>query len=384
MSPKTYLAAPQDMRKVGSLEQLQNMPNVLKIHGEFYDVFQSQFPLMPTEFDSQWGGNIRLMSSIQNTTTCPGRQTNLIGGLSVDVPFLVTRISMIAFGETKKFTLPGQLVPRASVAGTCPAVGPCADGSIAGAEDAALYWGGAIDQFIVNVFQRFRLQFAIGRFLLVDDSLFDIGHLPPPCFDGASDSLAPAASYVKEVNDVLAGKGCSKMFLPQNSTAGSLCVGAPTAAVTYGCVTIGSKRPYCLNPGILLLPGWPINVELVAVENDCCFLPAMRRNSVLDCAATPQYDDSLAAGCGSATVPGGCLSFGIELGGVYFTPECCLQFAQTYGYGVMGQMLSGNPYLGGIINDPNIRARALQGLSGVQADDFKRFLGSPAIPTKTG
>lgn len=375
---KTYLAAPQDVRVVRSLGQLDAMSQFEKTRATFYDVQQYQFPLMPSEFDANFGRSIRLMSSIPNTP-CPGRQTNLIGGLSVDVPFLVTRVSMIAFGETKKFTIPGQLVDRASVTGTCPDVGPCSAG-----QDAALYWGGAIDQFIINFFQAYRLQFAVGRYLLLDEALFDVGHLPPPCFDGASDSLVPAASYIREVNDVLAGKGCGKSFLPQ-TVAGSACIGAPTAGATYGCVTIGSKKPFCLNTPLLLLPGWPIDLELIPVEADCCFLPAMRRNAVLDCeSAAPSFDAALAAGCGAYTVPGGCLSLGIELGGVILTPECCLQFAAAYGYGAMGQMFIGNPTMSGWINNQEVRQRALAGLPEKQAIDpnLNRFLGSPAVPVK--
>jgi len=387
-----YMGSPGDFNKIGSLQQLQEMPNFLKTRAFFYDVQQFQFPLTPAEFDGSFGGTIKLFSTIPNQP-CPGRQTNMLAGTTVPEPFLLTSIQIVAYGETKKFSMPGQFVDRAAVAGTCPAVGPCAEpepGIDCGvgcaptasdvSQDATLYWGGAIDQFIVNFMQAYRLELALGRYLLLDEANFDIGMKPPPCFEGASDSLVPAQGYIREVNDILAGKGCSRMFLPQNVAAGSLCVGAPTAGATYGCVTVGGTRPFCLNYPLLLLPQLPLNIQWTRVENDCCFFPAMRRNSVVDCGAGPTTaDGSLPAGCNASwTIPGGCLSLGLNLGGFILTPQCCLSYINQFA--VAGSLFEnlyvGNPYLGGIINNPAIRSN----LAGVPDQSaLNRFLGAPKI-----
>lgn len=388
---KSYLGTPQDFGKVGQFQALREIPWA-KITTYYYQVQQFQFPLTPAEFDGNFGGTIRLFSLVDNQP-CPGMQTNAAVGSSVNEPFVALGTCIIATGESKSFTLTGQFIDRNAIncppcppaAGTtgavCPPVGPCADGTFPSAENAAVFWGGSTWQFIANFFQAYRLQIAINRrFLVVDEALMDVGMCgTPACFEGFGDSLVPAMPYVREVNDILAAKGCGKVFLPQNVAAGSLCVGAPTAAAAYGCVKVMglANRMYCFNYPLVFLPGMSFDISLVRVENDCCFLPAMRRNSVVDCGGPcPTADAILPPGCGCAwTIPGGCLSIGLALKGYALQPAACLQFLADYCLpgSPLEALYVGNSYVGGLVANPAIRAN----LAGTPDQNLNRFLGQP-------
>lgn len=400
MAQQSYRATPEDFNKIGSLQQVRDN-GWAKIPTALYQVQQYQFPLTPSEFDSGFGGSIPFFTTQQNQG-CPGMQTNAGLGASTFEPFLAMGVGIVAIGESKSFTMPGQLCDRGIIGsgaggactpgglgagGTpaaCPEIGPCAADDPC-CDNAALYWGGSTWQFIANFFQAYRLNVILnGRFLIVNESLFDVGMAPvPACFDGFGDSLVPAMPYIREVNDVLSGKGCSKVFLPQNVVGGSLCIGAPTANAAYGCVKILglSNKVWCFNYPILFLPGWPINTTLVSVENDCCFKPAMRRNSVLDCGGSaPTPDASIPSGnCAAWTVPGGCLSLGLILKGYGLQPAACVDYLTNMvpPGSALESLYIGNPYISSLMSNPALRAN----LAGVPDAENKlgRFLGQPKM-----
>lgn len=376
---KSYLGTPHDFNKLGSCQALKDM-SWAKIATYYYDAQQFQFPLTPAEFESNFAATIKLFSLEQNQQ-CPGRQTNAAIGSSVNEPFVALGAGVIAIGESKSFTAPGETIPRTSGTQPCPPIDGC---SLSGGTQAALYWGGSTWQFIANFFQAYRLQIAINRrFLVVDESLFDVGMVPAPAeFVGFGDSVVPTTRYAREVNDVMAGKGLPCIFMPNNITSGSLCVGAPTALAAYGHPRIIglSNRIFCFNYPLLFLPGMSFDAVFTRVENDCCFLPAMRRNSVFDCSCdTP--DASIAPGtvCCTMTIPGGCLSIGLVFKGFALQPAACLSFLNEYCLpGTAYESLYvGNPFIGNMIANPALRAN-LAGVPGGE-QSMQRFLGQPKV-----
>lgn len=370
MAKHALAVTPHDFNKIGSLQAFKETPWA-KIPTYYYDVTQHQFPLTPAEFDANFNGEIRLFSLEDSV---PGHQTNAAVGSSVNEPFIATGVGVVAIGENKSFTLPGQLVD--SPVTDCPPIGPCADG-----QNAALYWGGSTWQFIANFFQAYRLNVLINRrFLVVDESLFDVGMVPvPPEFVGASSSLVPGMPYVREVNDVMSAKGILKTFLPQNVAGGSLCVGAPTAGVTYGHPRIIglSNRIFNFSYPLLFLPGMSWDAKFTPVENDVAFLPAMRRNSVLDASAgIPVPASGMSAPCGAWTVDGGTVSIGLVFKGCALQPAACVQFLTDFVPAGSGyeSMFIGNPYISSLMSNPILRAN----LAGVPEDaNLRRYLGNP-------
>ena len=359
---------PRDFASVGNVGALTST-SWAKIPTYYYDVSQVQLPLLDDEFNTRFGGTVPLFNEIQST---PGRQTNAETGSGVNEPFLALGVGVVAIGEGMAFTLPGALdtIDRSAGAACIPKVDGCAGDEGGTKRNAALYWGGPGWNFINAFFQRFRLEMLVNkRFQIVDESLFDVGMVPTPAeFFGASDSLIPGMPYVRAVNDVLASKAINKTFLPQNS-AGTVCVGAPTAGVTYGHprITGLSNRIYCFNQPIPILPGMRFDVKFAPVENDIAFLEAMRRETVLDPANPTRPDAAFESDtiCNSAmtasayTVAGGTLSLGLVFKGFALQSKACVEYVSDYivsGSAMANMVYSASgPYLGQLLSQPGVR-----------------------------
>lgn len=394
---------PRDFQALGSIAAIDPSRNNgklgaangawAKIPAYYNDVQQRALPLTQAEFDAAFGGSIPLFDSTGST---PGRQTNAETGDGVNEPFLAMGVGIVAIGEGKAFTLPGALmdINRSGSPATIPQVDGC-EGDEGGGESgdersAALAWGYPTWNLITALFQRYRLQLAVNRrFLLVDEALNDVGMVPvPPEFVGASDSLVSAMPYVRQVNDVLASKTdfAGKVFLPQN-IAGTVCVGAPTAAVTYGHPKIPglSNRIFCFNQPIPILPGMRFDTKFIPVENDLAvggYLDNMNREVVLD-PATPTFPDAAyttdtitntGLTAGIFTVPGGSVSLGLVLKGYAMQPRCCVEYVTQYMTqgSAMQNMVYGqaHQYLGMLLNrkdlfgnDQGLLGRLAQGLN---------------------
>lgn len=369
---RAYPIETHEFQKIGSLGAAMDQ-SWSKIPTYYYDVQQHQFPLTQAEFDTDYADTINVFDPADNV---PGHQSNATNAAGVNEPFLAMGVGIVAIAEGLSFTIPGRLVTQPDA----PACAPIVDGCPTGTDrDATLWYGGAIWNFVEKFFQAFRLQVAVNnRFLIVDESLFDVGMTPtPPEFVGASSSLVPAMPFIRETNDVMDDKGFGKNFLPQN-LAGTDCPGAPTAAVTYGHPRIIglANRIYCFNRPIPILPGMRFDTSFVRVENDNSFLAAMERMGVLNPAAatTPSAGVSDIAICNdsgafasSFHVPGGTLSLGLVFKGYALQPRACVEYVANYmAQGPMADALAGNQYLTNLL---------LQGVKGANLagapDDIK-------------
>lgn len=368
-------------RFYGTVGQAAATP-LAKLRAYYYFVEQLQFPLTPEEFSNKFSASIPLF--VDNPQSCPGRQTNASFAAGTNEPFVVLGVGVVAIGKGFGFSLPGRMVAAPTDGDCVPVVDGC---PAAGQRDAVLDYGGAHWRFIEALFNAYRLQMAVWRrYLVVDESLFDVGMVPDsPEYVGAGHALINAMPFVRETNEVLADKGCDLRFLPQNH-AGTECIGAPTAEVMYGhnAVRGVGNRIFCLNQPVVYLPGMRFDVQFTRVDNDCCFLPDMERASVLDC-GTPTlpaagYADEF---CGVGTggfpgvynVPGGCLSFGVVLTGYALTPAACLDYMLTVSPGsIQAQMLSGNQYAGELYRKARNGDQQLAGvLAGHESDAKKHF-----------
>lgn len=402
---QTFRSTPAELNAVASLGEVLGQggsPAVgwAKIPTYYYDVSQYRFPMTLTEFQSAFGGTVPVFDSSQPT---PGNQSNAATGDGVNAPFLALGVGIVAIGEGEAFSVPGALITRPAA----PATTPCFDGCVptggisnAGgsgtdteARNATLWWGGPTWRFIEKMFQAYRLQVAINRrFLVVDESLFDVGMAPvPPEFVGAGDSLIPVHPSMRQTNDVMREKSIDKIFIAQNQ-AGTLCVGSPTANVTYGHPRIIglANRIYCFNKALPILPGMRFDTSFVRVENDLAvggFLSSMQRDAVLDVesAQTPDQDllEGLTSTCSgyssSFTVPGGTVSFGLVFKGFELHPDACVDYVARYMMpdSIEMRMLQGNSYLAGLISQ-SIKANlaGVGGVGGIPEDLAKKLLKS--------
>ena len=384
----TIKAGPREFTKIQTLGQIDKMPLTRLLKANLYDVEQVQLPMTTEEFNTKFPGTKKVFDLLSDTP-CPGRQTNAGTGMTVEAPFLLTGVGLLAIGEGYGFTLPGIVVDKPAVPEAIPCTSGCVSDCASGDRNAALAYGYPTWSILQKFFQAYRAQMYIGRhFQLFDEAAFDIGlAATTPEFVGASDSLISAMNYVREVNDQMDSKGMDKVFIPPNvavGTNGTECIGAPTAGVTWGAThTPGvANRLYQLCMPVLWLPGMTLDLRLTEVENDCCFRSAMQRDGVLDpdsptkpsAAFTEELECGV--GCGSVfTVPGGCFSLGMVLTGYDITLAACVEYLTTVpGGGAMEELYQnlGVGAVAALINNPGLK-NYLGEMPSEQADSLRRF-----------
>lgn len=367
---------PSDFGKLGRIDIALDS-SWAKIPTYYYDVRQHRFPLTPQEFSDNFDGG--QISVFDTDTPEDGRQTNATTAAGVHEPFLAMGVGVVAIGQGEAFTYPLEVADRGA-----PGCAPAAPGCVSGdttTRQGALWWGSSTWHFIEALFQAFRLQIAVNRrFLVVDESLFDVGMVPtPPEFVGASSSLLPAMPFIRATNDVLKSKSTGKVMLPQN-IAGSSCVAAPTASATFGhprIIGLGN-RMFCFQNPLPILPGMRFDTKLVGVPGGSAFTEAMRRASVFDyeSATTPDSDYTEEV-CGTElfssafTIPGGVVSLGLVFKGFALAPAACLDYVANYTLSGsrMVDLLAGNSYLTGLL----VNAKHAN-LAGIDEDVAKRLL----------
>lgn len=370
-------------KKCSSIGEAANVP-WCSLTAIISDQTQIKLPMTTSEF-SKFEGDINFFNVDTEAQPCPGRQiTGAFTGARVETPFLALGAFMILIGEGYAKTLPGALITEPG----SESATPCFDGCIpvgglegdAAARNAALYWGGPTQLFLEAFSQAYRFQVRMGRRIVVVDELADhIGVWPrAKAFCGASDSLAPMMPEIQETNSVLHDKNFDRLFIPQNvvvGDAGTECIGAPTAGVTYGHFSQSgvAHKAYMFQRPLLYVPTTTIRIGLTRVEQDCCFLDSMRRQAVLDLsvAATPApgiLSETLTCGAGYSsayTVPGGCLTYGVGLFGVELFPCACIDYLNyILPESLQFQMLLENSYMQGLLNANQLKgANMLAGLN---------------------
>lgn len=376
----------------GTLGQIMAGKSPLaKLTARLYDNEQFQLPLTPNEFNAKFPGTKRVFL-IENDEECPGRQTNLSKGATVESPFLMNGFGILGTAEGQGFALPGVMKnnPEPATSPNTPCVTGCSEDLTE--HNAVLAWGYPTWNIIEKFFQAYRVQMYIGRhFQIFEEAAHVMGLVGATMeFIGAGHSMISVMGFVRDTNDVLVAKECGKQFIPQNATTGSDCVPAPTADVIWGSQhTRGiSNRCYPLPFPILWLPGMTLDVRFVQVEGDCCFLPAMRRDAVLDCANPTKpsslYADPLACGVGNSavfTVPGGCFTLGAVLAGWDITPLACIEYLAGVLPGtaleLMYQNVGVGSYLASKLLNPANRNQ-LGGIPDELMEKIQRFTGGPS------
>lgn len=343
------------------------------------ETIQYQLPLTVEEFDTGFGGVIPIFAPDQ-AEDCPGRTVTPLliqGGMEVEDFFVITGISLVAFGEPKAFTINGGIMARPAVETPTPCFDGCPVAAPAAGDvtsQASLYWGGPTWQFLHNFMNAYRFRWLIKRYEFVNVLAGELGiSNSGATFEGAGCSQVPAMPYIQQVNAAMASKDLPNIFIPQNSAGVDAdCVGAPTADVVYGNIGLngGWGRSFCLPTPLVFAPGMKLRASFERVENDCCYYEAMRKNAVISPDDTGLPDEILTAGtceAASFTLPGGCFTIGVRMHGYSITDDCCFNMI-TGGNGLNFQagspahaVLKGNAAINALI----MRKTGGRGLAGV-------------------
>lgn len=366
------LGQPQDFYRYNDLGAVMNM-SWARIPSYYYYYKQYQLPFTDAEFTALFGKNLPLFQEAPTDTTV---QTNAAIGSGVNEAFLAMGCGVVAIGENEAFSMHGLDVLNAGASTNTPkvtaATTPGCEGFCgvpnanaltenASSSFAQMWWGGPTWNLLTKFFQAYRLNLLVNRrFLVVDESLHDVGMVPtPPEFVGASDSRLPTQPFVRAVNDVMADKAIGHSFVPPNVAVvdgASECIPPLLAPVTFGHPRIIglSNRLYTFNQPILFIPGMRFDMTFQAVDDEAQW-PELR-NKVTYNNSTPVASNYIATdapdGCGLiTTIPGGTLSLGLVLKGVSLVPKAVIDYLTqallpTSTYESMYQSLSGNnPWL---------------------------------------
>lgn len=383
------LGQPQDFYRYSDLGAVMNM-SWARIPSYYYYYKQYQLPFTDAEFTALFGKNLPLFSEENQDTSV---QTNAAVGSGVNEAFLAMGCGVVAIGEGEAFAMHGAAVDNDGTTQTVPSiVGRTGDGVYSGAVDggednaelttisAQMWWGGPTWNLIEKFFQSYRLNLLVNRrFLVVDESLHDVGMVPtPPEFIGASSSQLATQPFVRAVNETMASKGIARSFVPPNTEVDA--DGASTllpnvlAPATYGHPRIIglSNRLYTFNQPILFIPGMRFDMSFQSVEDDAQW-PALRNKVTFNqTLAAENYTGGDGGGGVMATIPGGSVSLGLILKGVSLVPKAVIDYLTqallpTSTYESMYASL-GNPWLASHIQQYDTDGKLGKLLSGVPQD----------------
>lgn len=339
-------------------------------------------PLTQNDFDDLFPCNKSVFSN-----TSPSVVTNIADDATIDCSFLLTGVGLMVSLPSRSYTLPGIVVPAVTDP-TTPT--PCNSGCTSADDqrNASLAFGYSARMLIEAFMASTRVQmYLCRRFQVFDEAARDMGLVTTLAeFQGASSSLYAPMRDVAKVNDTLVANDCPWQFIPQNAVAsdsGSECLGAPTAAVTYGSTRMLGvmQKFYRLGTPVLYTQGMKLDFRFTCEDGAECFRNDMQSSAVLDCATPTKpsalFAETLACGVGSAGVyeiPAGCFSIGLVLAGYDITDAAVLQY---YGglepNSPVGQALrasgSGGQIMGILAANPELR-RSLGGLP-----NLEQFMG---------
>lgn len=348
----TYLGTPNAFGRIGDIETISSV-DWAKIPTYYYDFSRVELPLTAVEFNNEFGAK-RSVFNLDTEPDC-NRQTNASVGSTVNEPFIAFGVGVIAIGEGMAFTVSGASFTRPAAAQVTPDLPmvpngiTAADGyegvpnigdTVAGTTQAKFNWGAPGWYFIEKFFQAYRLEILLNhRFLLVDESLMDIGMAPvPPDFIGASSSQIASMPYIRATNDVMAAKAINQVFIPANNFVDNqvaIAIPPSNSKVTYGHPrVIGlSDRIYSFRQPIVFVPGMRFEMMFRANEEDTCYRAL--QNAVTVSSVTPDaiYTDQVGTTDLSATmttIPGGTISLGLVLKGYALQPQACIDYLSGY------------------------------------------------------
>lgn len=373
-----------EFRKLNTLKDPNNSlgqepnPALKLLVANLYRQQVVDLPLDQATFDDLFPCNKSVFANAQ-----PSVLTNVSDDATIDCSFLLTGVGLLVTLPSRSYTLPGIMVP--SVADpTTPT--PCNSGctTTSTQRNASLVYGAPARMLIEAFMASTRVQmYLCRRFQVFDEAARDMGLVTSLAeFQGAGSSLWGPMKDVARVNDTLVARNCAQQFIPQNAISGangSECLGAPTAAVTYGSTRMlgVAQKFYRLGTPVLYTQGMKLDFRFTCEEGGECFRNEMQQNGVFDCTTPTKpsalFAETLACGVGSAGVyeiPGGCFSIGLVLAGYDVTDAAVLQY---YGgldpASPVGQALrasgSGGQIMGILAAKPELRSQ-LGGLPNIE------------------
>lgn len=364
-----------DFKRLETLQQEDGMatPALKLLTANLYRQQVVDLPLTQDDYDDLFPCNKNVFAQ-----TTSGIVTNVADDATIDCSFLLTGVGLLVTVPSKSYTLTGIMVPEPADASENT---PCNSGCTTDAtqRNAALAYGYPARLLIENFLASTRVQmYLCRRFQVFDEAARDMGLVTTLAeFHGAGSSMIAPMKDVAKVNDTLHSRGCGYQFIPQNAVDGangSECLGAPTAAVTYGATRMlgVAQKFYRLNSPILYTQGQKLDFRFTCEDGADCFRDEMQRNAVIAC-GTPDkpsalFAEDLACGVGSAavyTVPGGCFSIGLVLAGYDISDAAVLQ------------------YYGGL--DPNSPiGQALRASGTIQGHIMSILASNPQLRTQLG
>lgn len=342
--------------------------DLVKTPKTVFSLRERLLPLTDVAFEAEFGPKINFFAG-DTSQRALGISSNTTLTNAVDMPFLIRCISVFISVEPLGFTAAGEAI-------ALPAAGsatPYFDGVLTGvpadqagvaalmAQPAWLEWGQGTWKAAHAFMQAYRMQMLLGsRLELFNELNADVGNLDAHSpWVGFSNSLSNLPAYVRLVNDKARADGRDKIFLPATAqqvqipaqTPFQALIGVPAPLVQASWGGPQQKGLYCgCYPvrGILLVPGMPINLNMIRDAGDSIYFAALR--DALTVKSNLTYDKNL-TGTLASTVPavtiatnntfeefkGGKLRIGISMRGFELTPRAAVQWYGTYG-GSFGQM----------------------------------------------
>lgn len=362
--------------------------DLVKTYRTIYALREFDLPFTQAGFDAVFGPRIAFFAG-DTSQRDKGISSNTTLTNAVDMPFLVRCISIYISVEPIGFTAAGEAVAPPANANTNV---PYFDGVLVDpttgtstSNPAWLEWGLPTWKAAHAFMQAYRLQMLLGgRLELFNELNADVGNLDSHSpWIGFSNSLSELPLYVAHVNANERTNQRGLIFLP--ATAQTVLLPAATVPIQIGVPTPlvqaswgGPKQEglFCgCYPvrGILLVPGMPINLNMIRDDGDSIYFKAL--NDALVEASNVVYDVNYNGNVvvGQATVAstkftefkGGKLRIGITMRGFELTPRAAVQWYGTYG-GSFGQLYAVQASQS-ILTEYALTLGIAQGLAGVPA-----------------
>jgi hypothetical protein len=348
--------------------------DLVKTYRTIFALREYDLPLTQASFDAIFGSKIAFFAG-DTSQRERGISSNTTLTNAVDMPFLVRCISIYVSVEPIGFTAAGEAIAAPTSPNT-PV--PYFDGilTVPGplqfvnnvqtgiSQPAWLEWGIPTWKAAHAFMQAYRLQMLLGgRLELFNELNADVGNMDSHSpWVGFSNSLSELPQFVQHVNrrqhEIAGGSAApaviflpataQQVVLPGQTQTTTNTIGVPTPLVQASWGGPKQEGLFCgCYPvrGILLVPGMPINLNMIRDDGDSIYYAAL--NDALVQATNVTYDvnfsgDVVVAGNTIASTKftefkGGKLRIGITMRGFELTPRAAVQWYGTYG-GSFGQL----------------------------------------------
>lgn len=341
--------------------------DLVKVPKTVFSLRERLLPLTDTQFDAEFGPEINFFAGSASQRAL-GVSSNTTLTNAVDVPFLIRCISVFISVEPLGFTASGAAIAAPST----PVFTPYFDGVLTGIpaaqadvpgmmpQPAWLEWGQGTWKAAHAFMQAYRMTMVLGgRLELFNELNADVGNLDSHSpWEGFSNSLSNLPAYVRQVNDKARADGRSSIFLPATAQQVTIpaqapfqaLIGVPAPLVQASWGGPQQKGLFCgCYPvrGLLLVPGAPINLNMVRDKGDSIYFAALRDALTVKSGLT--YDANLTATLALQTAAGpppvlttisnnsafqefkgGKLRIGISMRGFELTPRAAIQWYGMY------------------------------------------------------